>query len=337
MAPSPSQSHRLKPGGGPGRVPGFRVGHAQDLAGPTGCSVVLCPPETVGGVAVRGSAAGGRQMDALYPGHLVDQINAVLFTGGSAFGLGAPDGVVDYLAGQGQGMGAGSFRVPIVPTAVIFDLPLNRDGRRPDAEMARQACHQAHDGDLERGNLGAGAGATVGKLFGVAQATKGGLGGAVFTVGKLILGALVVVNAFGDVKDAQGRIIAGARSRPDGREFADTSAWFLAGNRREGFEPPQNTTLAVVASNARLDKNQACKVAALAHHGLVRAIEPVHTRFDGDLVVVLSHGEQEADLNGLGLMASRLLFSAVQDAVLTTEPLAGLPAARQLKPRPSAK
>ncbi|MFZ5585340.1 MAG: P1 family peptidase [Thermodesulfobacteriota bacterium] len=326
------------PQGSPASLPGFRVGHALCPGGRSGATAVLCPPATVGGVAVRGSAAGSRQMDGLAPEHMVNEVHAVLFTGGSSFGLDAGGGAQAYLAERGVGFKAGDHTVPVVPTAVIFDLPLNPDGQRPDRETGRAACAAASAGPMERGNAGAGAGATVGKLYGPAQAMKGGLGGAAFSLGDLQMGALAVVNAFGDVVAGDGRPVAGARAGADSLELIDTAAWFMAGNRRQAFLPPSNTTLGVVATNARLDKLMACKLAALAHHGLVHSVRPVHSVFDGDLVVVLASGQVEADLTGLGLMAAECLRRAVLDAVWAAEALPGLPCARDLPgardPRP---
>ncbi len=318
--------------GSPADVEGFRVGHAQDQEGRTGLSVTLCPPGTVGGMAVAGNASGTRQVDGLDPAHMVGEVHAALFTGGSSFGLNATGGVQAFLEERGRGLIAGPHVIPVVPTAVIFDLPLVGGRARPDAAMARAACLAASQGPMARGNVGAGAGATVGKLFGPAQACKGGLGGASLQLGGLQMGVMVVVNAFGDVLDGRGRIIAGARLAPESLEFMDTAAWFLAGHRRQAFLPPSNTTLALVATNARLDKLQACKLAALAHHGLVRSLRPVHTVFDGDLVMVLANGKVEADLTGLGLMAAELVRRAVLDGARSAGSLPGLPAARDLSP-----
>lgn len=330
----PSQP-RWNLGGSPADVPGFAVGHAVHASGCTGCTVVLCPPACVGGMNVGGSAAGTRQTDALMPGHLVQEVHAVTFCGGSAFGLDAAGGVAAWLAERGRGLKAADLTIPIVPTAVIFDLPLC-NGDRPHAALGRAACEAASPGPMARGNAGAGSGATVGKLLGLTQACKGGLGGASLVLGDLVVGALAVVNAFGDVIDDNDRIIAGARTAPDSREFLDSAEQYLRGFKREGFHPTPNTTLAVVATNARLDKNGACKVAALAQQGLVRTIEPVHTTFDGDLVIVLASGQTEVDLNGLGVMAGRLVRLAILDGVRSATALPGLPAARDLTPRPRA-
>ncbi len=316
-------------------VPGFRVGHAQDPELPTGCTVVLCPPGTVGGLEVRGAAPATRQCDGLHPGAPPSQVHAVLFTGGSSFGLDAAGGVQSFLEERGVGLAAGPVRLPKVPTAVIFDLPLTGGRGRPGPELARAACAAAGAGVMARGNRGAGAGATVGKLYGLERACKGGVGGASLELGDLQVGALAVVNAFGDVRDERGRILAGARSGPGEGGFLDTAAWFLRGNHRPPFEVPTNTTLGLVALNARLDKAGACRVAALAHHGLVRALDPVHTIFDGDLVLVLASGEVEADITGLGIMAGRLLEMAIRDGVRSARSLPGLPAARDLEPAPA--
>jgi L-aminopeptidase/D-esterase-like protein len=320
--------------GSPAEVDGFTVGHAQDESGPTGCSLVLYPQGAVGGVHLAGSAPGTRQMDGLKPWHMVPLVHGVMFTGGSSFGLAAADGAMACLEEQGIGLDMGLVKIPILPTAVIFDLPITGGKTRPGPDMGRAACQAAAAGPMARGNVGAGCGATIGKLFGLDQATKGGLGGASLSLGELQVGVMVVVNAFGDVIDEAGRIIAGARTAPDARDFANTEAWFLAGNTRLPGQASHNTTLAVVATNARLDKNQAGKVAALAQHGLVRGINPCHTTFDGDLVCVLGSGKVETDINGLGMMAARLVRLAIYDAVGSARPLAGLPAASQLEPQP---
>ncbi len=311
-------------------VPGFAVGHAEHPEHPTGVSVVLCPPGTVAGIDVRGSAPATRQIDGLTPGFWDGEVHGVCLSGGSSFGLDAAGGVVRFLEEQGRGVSLGPFLLPKVPCAVIFDLPLTGGKGRPGPELAYAACQNARPGGSARGNIGAGAGATVGKLFGLSRAMKGGTGGALHRCGELSVGSLCVVNAFGDVLDEDRRILAGARGE-DGTGFANTAAWFLAGGRRRAFQAPDNTTLAVVATNADLDKASACKVAAMAHHGLVRAIDPVHTAFDGDLVLVLASGQVEADLNGLGVMAAAVVEGGIRDAVRGARGLPGLPAACDLQ------
>ena len=323
----------LNKSGSPASVPGFLVGHAEMGDQACGLSVVLCPEGAVGGVHVAGYAAGTRQMDGLSPGHVVEKVHGVLFTGGSSFGLAAAGGVQAWLEKKSYGTMAGPLVVPSVPTAVIFDLPLTGGKGRPGPELGMAACLSASNGEMQRGSVGCGKGATVGKLFGLERAMKGGLGGASAQIGELRMGAMVVLNCFGDVIDPRGRIIAGARDEAGGG-FVDTEAWFLAGNKRGAFAPAENTSLAVVTTNARLDKVQACKVSALAHHGLVRSITPVHTNFDGDLAVTLALGEVEADVNGLGMIAARLLQMAVYDAVNSALGLPGLPTCGQVKPMP---
>jgi len=313
------------------QISGIRVGHASDTEGCTGCTVILCPEGTVAGVEVRGSAAGTRELDALSPLHLVPHVHAVLLAGGSAFGLDAAAGVMRFLEERGVGFDVQVTRVPIVPTAILFDLRLGSSRARPDAPMAYAACQHAATGPIAEGSVGAGTGATVGKLFGIGQAMKSGLGtaGLEFS-GGLKVAALAVVNAFGDVRDpATGRLLAGARESPESTRLVDTAAAMRRGVVRRGYDS-ENTTLAVVATNARLTKVQATKVAQMAHQGLVRTIIPVHTTLDGDLVIGLGTGPAEvgieADLNAVGLAAADAVAEAVVRAVKTATTLGGLPA-----------
>jgi len=317
------------------RIPGFRVGHASDIVGCTGCTVILCPEGTIGGVDVRGSAAGTREFDALSPLHLVPAIHAVLLAGGSAFGLDAAAGVMQYLEERDIGFDVQITRVPIVPTAILFDLRLGDARARPDARMAYAACQQATDGPIQEGSVGAGTGATVGKLFGIGQAMKAGLGTAgVDLPGAARVTALAVVNAYGDVRDpSTATLLVGARESPKSHRLADTAAEMRRGVVRKGYTA-ENTTLAVVATNARLTKAQATKVAQVAHHGLVRTIVPVHTTLDGDLVITLATGTVEADLNSLGLAAADAVAEAVLRAVTKATTLGGLPAWADLHGRP---
>ena len=313
-------------------IPGIRVGHGTDERGCTGCTVVLCPDGTVGGVDIRGSAAGTRELDALSPMHLVPHVHAVLLAGGSAFGLDAAGGVMRYLEEQGIGFDVQVTRVPIVPAAILFDLRLGDAFARPDAAMAYAACRQATSGPFPEGSVGAGTGATVGKLFGISQATKSGLGSAVMNLpGGLKVGALAVVNAFGDVRDPPtGVLMAGAREAPDSHALADTTAAMRGGVLPRGYKP-ENTTLALVATNARLTKIEATKIAQMAQHGLVRAISPVHTTLDGDLVISLATGEVEAETNAVGVAAADAVAEAILRAVKKATSLGGLPAWRDLK------
>lgn len=296
--------------------------------------MVLCPEGTVGGVDIRGSAAGTRELDALSPMHLVPHVHGVLLAGGSAFGLDAAGGVMRYLEEHGIGFDVEVTRVPIVPAAILFDLRLGDAFARPDASMAYAACQQATAGPFPEGSVGAGTGATVGKLFGISRATKSGLGSAALNLpGGLKVGALAVVNAFGDVRDpATGVLLAGARNAPDSRTFADTAAAMRRGVLPRRYRP-ENTTLALVATNARLTKLEATKIAQMAQHGLVRAISPVHTTLDGDLVISLATGEVEAETNAVGVAAAEAVAEAILRAVKTATPLGGLPAWRDLTGR----
>ena len=315
-------------------ISGIRVGHGTDQMGCTGCTVVLCPEGTVGGVDIRGSAAGTRELDALSPMHLVPHVHGVLLAGGSAFGLDAAGGVMRYLEEHGIGFDVEVTRVPIVPAAILFDLRLGDAFARPDASMAYAACQQATAGPFPEGSVGAGTGATVGKLFGISQATKSGLGSAALNLpGGLKVGALAVVNAFGDVRDpATGVLLAGAREAPDSSTLADTAAAMRRGVLPRGYKP-ENTTLALVATNARLTKLEATKIAQMAQHGLVRAISPVHTTLDGDLVISLATGEVEAETNAVGVAAAEAVAEAILRAIKTATSLGGLPAWRDLTGR----
>ena len=314
-------------------VPGIKVGHAQNEEALTGCTVILCEAGAVGGVDQRGGAPGTRETDLLHPMHLVDKVHAVVLAGGSAFGLDAASGVVRHLEEQGVGFDAGVARVPIVPAAVLFDLDVGRADVRPDAEMGYQACLNASAGPPAEGNVGAGMGARVGIVLGIGQAMKAGIGTASLEItAGLIVGAIVAVNAFGDVVDpGSGRIIAGARSPQGG--FADTLAVLraLCGQMSGGFARG-NTVIGAVATNARLTKEGANKVAQMAHDGLARAIRPAHTLFDGDTIFCLAAGELEADASVVGAFAAEVVAQAIVRAVHAARPAAGLPAASEIQP-----
>jgi len=314
-------------------VEGFRVGHAQDLKAATGCTVILCPPGTVGGMDIRGSAAGTRQTDSLHSFHWVDEVHAVLLSGGSAFGLDASGGVMKFLEEKSIGYQTSAAKIPIVPAAIIYDLSIG-DGRvRPDKEMGYQACLNGHAGEIAEGSVGVGAGASVGKLLGINWATKGGVGTASrATTGGVIVAALVAVNAFGDVIEPESRkILAGARDPAHPGRFINSAAMIKEGvspSRRES--DIQNTTLGVVATNAKLTKRQAIKVAQMAQSGLARTIAPIHSTVDGDLIFALSAGDLSADVNTIGLIAEEVVETAVLRAVQTADGLGLLPAYRDL-------
>ena len=295
-------------------VPGIRVGHAHDKRARTGCTVVLCDKEgAVAAVDVRGAAPGTRETDLLEPGNLVERVHAVVLTGGSVFGLDAACGVVRYLEERDIGFDAGVARVPIVPAAVIFDLAVGSSKVRPDSAMGYKACSLGSAGRVAEGQAGAGSGATVGKIFGPGMSSPGGIGTAAMKLQSgVTVGVLVVVNAFGDIVDPQsGRILAGARS-PHGSGWLNTSrALQGAVERNHHFSPVENTTLAVVATDATLTKAQARRVAVMAHDGMARAVRPVHTIFDGDTVFALSTGRIVADLTAIGPLAAELVARAI--------------------------
>ena len=301
-------------------VPGFRVGSAEDPEARTGCTVVLCPPEgAVAGVDPRGGAPGTREPDALAPGHLVSCCHAILLTGGSAFGLDAAAGVVRHLEAAGVGFATPHARVPIVPAAVIYDLGVGRADVRPDAAMAARAAVEAERGEAVRhGRVGVGCGATAGKALGAQHAVDAGLGSASETIAPgLVVGALVVVNAFGDVVDpATGAIVAGTR-RPDGPGFADTVEILRALGPTGGLlsRSASNTVLAVVATSVRLDKEGATVLARAAGAGLSRVLRPAHTLVDGDTVFALSAGDAGCDPLLLGAVAAEVVVRAALRAV----------------------
>jgi L-aminopeptidase/D-esterase-like protein len=302
-------------------VPGLRVGHFTLSERLTGCSVVLAPDGAVGAVDVRGAAPGTRETDLLDPANLVDKVHAVLLSGGSAFGLDAATGVVRWLDEQGIGFETGYGRVPIVPAAVLFDLPVVRESdnpkARPNAEAGYAACEAASTAPPAAGNVGAGAGACVGKLFGLNRCMKGGIGNASVRVGPWVVGALVACNAVGDVIDpATGQILAGARTS-DGQNLLDTQRAFLQGERGNRPLPGTNTTIGVVATNATLTKAQAKRLAMSAHDGLARSIRPAHTTLDGDTLFALATGTETgaADLMLLTVMAAEATALATVDAI----------------------
>jgi L-aminopeptidase/D-esterase-like protein len=327
----------LPPGGAIVDVPGVKVGHFTDPRRPTGCTVVLCEGGAVGGVDVRGAAPGTRETDLLAPVNLVEQVHAVLLAGGSAFGLDAAGGVVRWLEERGFGYPAGPARVPIVPAAILFDLNVGDHRIRPDAQAGYRACEAASASAPAEGSVGAGAGATVGKLWGMERAMKGGVGTASVRVGAVTVGAIVAVNAVGDVIDpGSGRVIAGARDA-SGRRCVGATASLLRGEAPPMMQAGTATTIGVVATDARLTKAQAQKLAQAAHDGLARTIDPVHTAYDGDTVFALATGASGQAGNALALCAAAaaVTASAVIRAVMAAETLRlpgqpELPAARDL-------
>lgn len=327
---------RGEPDRGLTAVPGVKVGHHTLSERPTGCTVVLVEGGAVGGVEVRGSAPGTRETDLLRPSNLVDQVHAIVLAGGSAFGLDAASGAVRYLEERQIGFPTGNGPVPIVPAAILFDLGVGgKPGIRPSADCGYAASKVASSDAVRQGSVGAGAGATIGKLLGPERAMRGGIGSASITLSNgLIVAALVAVNAFGDIIDPDtGRVLAGVRTQ-DGQGFADARQLIRSGatlRPRIG----QNTTLGVVATNTRLTKTQATKVAEMAHDGMARVVSPTHTMYDGDAIFTLATGEraEAPDVTLVGALAADMVAEAILRAVREATGLPGLPAARDLAPR----
>jgi L-aminopeptidase/D-esterase-like protein len=323
-------------------VPGIRVGHAHDAEALTGCTVVLCEKGAVGGVDQRGGAPGTRETDPMRPMHLVQEAQAVVLSGGSAFGLESATGVVRYLEEKGVGFDVRVIKVPIVPAAILFDLGIGRSDVRPDASMGYQACVNASSDRPAEGNAGAGMGATVGKILGMAGAMKSGIGTASIDVGGGgIVGAIVAVNAFGDVIDpASGRILAGVRTTKVGPiqfgadgPFADTLDIMkgMAGKTILRFASRGNTVIGVVATNARLSKEEANKVAQMAHDGIARTIRPAHTMLDGDTLFALSTGKKRIDVNIVGAYGAEVVAQSIVNAVMAAKAVEGLPTAMDIQ------
>lgn len=307
-------------------VPGILVGHASDHEGLTGCTAILCPGGAVAGVDVRGSATGTEELDLLNPLHLTTQIHGVCFAGGSAFGLEAASGVRRQLEKQGVGFPTQYGKIPLVAGAILYDLGIGSAAARPGREMGEAAARAATAGPVAEGCVGAGTGATVGKVLGMVHAMKGGIGScSVRLPGGATVAALAAVNAYGDVIHAQsGAVIAGVRTTPESQAFARASE-LLRKRLPQPARPFGNTTLVVVATNARLSKPQATKLAQLAQHGMVRTISPVHTVYDGDIVFALSTGSVEADFTALGIAAADAVAESIMRSVLSAWTLGGVP------------
>jgi len=317
-------------------VRGIEVGHAQDDEALTGCTVVLCRKGAVAGVDVRGGAPGTRETDLLNPINLVEKIHALVLAGGSAFGLDAASGVMRYLEEKKIGFNTDAAKVPIVPAAILYDLNIGRADVRPDSAMGYRAAALASADAPTEGNAGAGTGASVGKMFGGSLSMKSGVGTASLDIGSgVILGALVAVNAFGDVVDPQtGRIVAGLLSGKVGPlrigkkdYFADTLTMMKGtiGRGILGLATRTNTIIGVVATNAKLNKAQATKVAQMAQDGVARAIRPAHTMLDGDVLFALSTGAEKVDVSTVGAFAAEVMAQAIVRAVRMASPAGGLP------------
>jgi len=319
-------------------IDGIQVGHAQDMDALTGCTVVLCEKGAVGGIDQRGGAPGTRETDALHPVHLVEKVHAIMLSGGSAFGLDSASGAVRYLEEKGVGFNVGVAKVPIVPAAILFDLAIGSATRRPDEEMGYQACLNASSEVPSEGVVGAGTGATVGKILGMGQAMKAGIGNASMDIGGGVkVAAIVAVNAFGDVIDPKNsEIIAGARSLKkgpikvgDGDYFADTMQVMrgLAGRTILEFAQRANTIIGVVATNAKFNKEESTKMARMAMNGIARCVRPANTMLDGDTIFSLATGKKKADVNIVGAYAADMVMEALLRGVRQAESVAGIPAA----------
>lgn len=293
---------------------GFLIGHADDQVARTGCTVLLCPEGAIAGADVRGGAPGTRETALLDPKMTVEKVHGVLLSGGSAFGLDAATGVMRYLEEKGIGFDTGVAKVPIVPSAVLFDLAVGQASVRPSASMGYKACLAAAEKKPTCGNVGAGAGATVGKEKGMPFATKSGFGFAEFHQGEFFLLAGVAVNSFGEIFDEHGKKLAGVRETASGQSPV---------NPFEGT----NTTIGFIATNAQVTKAQANKLAAVAHNGYARAIRPCHTPFDGDTIFALSTAKQSYNFYALCKLAEDIMADAVRDAVMRAESIPGFPAA----------
>ena len=308
-------------------IPGFRVGHATRSEAATGCTVVLCPPNTVGGVDQRGGGPGTRETDTLRPTRGMQEVHAVMLAGGSAYGLGAADGAMRFLEERSVGYQArAGILVPIVPAAIIFDLLVGAADIRPDAAMGYEACLAATDAPVAEGSVGAGTGARVGGLRGNDFASKGGVGSACEALdSELKVAALMVVNAVGDVLDENGAVLAGLRRR-DGHGFEGPGVVFrrLARVVERGPNPRENTVIGAVATNARLSKAEVNKVAQMAHNGIARAVLPAHTMHDGDTIFALASGEVSANVSVIGMVAAAVVALAIRRACRAATTLGGV-------------
>lgn len=312
-------------------VSGISVGHATDLNRLTGCTVVLCPPGATAAVDVRGGAPGTRETDLLGPGRLVQQVHAVVLAGGSAFGLAAADGVVRYLVERGHGWPVGSIRVPIVPAAILFDLGIGDPHAYPDASNGWQAAQSATSDRPEVGCVGAGTGAAVGKVLGINRAVKSGIGSAAIRLaGGATVGAIVAVNALGDVvSPVGGQILAGSRD-PGTDEYVSAVSQLIHAEPITPAVAGTNTTIGVVATDAALGRDDLVRVAAAAHDGLARVVRPAHTLYDGDTFFALATGQSRAKANpvAVAVAAGEVVATAIVQAIMAAQPLGGLPIAR---------
>lgn len=314
-------------------VEGLRVGHATLKDRSSGCTVVLPENGAIAGVDVRGGAPGVYGTETINPVNLIDRVHGIFLTGGSAYGMSVSEGVRHYLRHRGVGFDTGHGAIPIIVGAVIFDLGVNPGESHPDAALGYEACASASPCAVVEGCVGAGSGATVGKLYGVERAMKSGLGSAcIHASNEAVVAALMVVNAFGDICDpALNQLIAGCRKSAAGMELINTDAELRRLKQLRGFSKNQNTVIGVVATNVKLDKTQLTKVAQMAHDGLARTVYPAHTAYDGDTIFALSCGRKEGiEVSVIGALAAQVTAMAILRAVRKAHPFGRLPAARDV-------
>ncbi|MCF6466171.1 P1 family peptidase [Clostridium sp. Cult2] len=312
-------------------IDGIKVGHAQDLGAATGCTVIICEEGATAGVDVRGGSPGTRETDLLDPQNLVDKIHAVMLSGGSAFGLDAASGAMKYLEERDIGFDVQVTKVPIVCSAVLFDLVVGDYRVRPNLEMGYQACVNATNKECPNGNIGAGTGATVGKFLGIERAMKGGLGSFAVQIGDLKVGAIVAVNALGDIINPEtGEILAGLldenQEKPVGTENIMAEKYSEKKNIFSG-----NTTIGLVATNGIFTKSEANKLASMSHNGYARTMRPAHSIFDGDTIFTMATGKIEADINVVGFLAARTMERAVINAIKSAESAYGFKSYKELR------
>lgn len=312
-------------------IDGIKVGHAQNMEAATGCTVVICEEGATGGVDVRGGSPGTRETDLLDPQNLVDKIHAVVLSGGSAFGLDAASGVMKYLEEKDVGFDVQVTKVPIVCSAVLFDLVIGDYRVRPDLKMGYEACLNATNRECPNGNIGAGTGATVGKFLGPERAMKGGLGSYAVEIGDLKVGAIVAVNALGDIINPQTDEILAGLLDEKGEKMIGTENEMekVYDEKRNIFSG--NTTIGVVATNGKFTKAQMNKLASMSHNGYARAMRPAHSIFDGDTIFTMATGKVEADLSVVGLLAARVMERAIVNAIKSAESLHGFNAHKDIK------
>lgn len=311
-------------------IENIKIGNSQDIDAATGCTVIICKDGAVGGVDVRGGAPGTREIALLNPVNMVDKIHAVLLSGGSAFGLDAAGGIMQYLEERGVGFDVGVTKVPIVCGAVLFDLIIGRSDIRPDKKMGYEACINSESYKFKEGNYGAGTGATIGKILGKDSAMKGGLGAYAIQVGDLKVGAIVAVNCLGDIYDSKKRKIIAGALRADKKGFLNTESIMLKKYDDKSNLFNGNTTIGVIITNAALTKSEANKVSSMAHNGYGRCIRPSHTMFDGDTIFTMASGNIKADVNVVGLLAANVMEKAILRGVCTSDSLHGYTSIKDL-------